>query len=714
MASMSEEERLKAEIAKLSGAIQTHKQQHHQPFSGGAYAPRGRGHYSAASTPSYRGAYTGGRGGFHPGASAARGRGRGAAAIPLRNRTLILNDSSSKGAASATASTISTIDKPNTVDAATAASSGSVTSSPSSSNAASSAAAAAGTTDGWIKRKSTHNMSLVSTSTFQRTEPARLAAMEATRKAKAQAKAAAAAAASSSSTSGKLAVRGKSAKPSSSVRRGDNMGEVVIDGVVFEFDPSGTKLVKKPIQPSSSENTQSTAAASSASAAGASTSAAVPLKTSINGQDYIRTKRGNLISAELLAKRKAQREAQAKMGRLDKMVGQISAMQATRNASARANKARSRTLDVKKARTLCTFFNKTGQCKRGLSCPYLHDSSKIALCPKVLRPAGCTLPKGTCPLSHTPRPERVPHCVHYLRSGKCRNGDECLYTHSDKLPNGLATKICRDFSDYGWCERGKDCSERHTYECPDFVEKGKCERKGCKLVHVIRASQPSDPHLGAPEHEEPAGGGVQDGDLFMRDDAAAAEESQDEHHESSRTGKRKRPLMQTELDDDQLLLPEDDDDDHDGQEEDDEQVNFANAHDSRKAKRRKAKAFTQQKDFISFDDDVDDEEEAEDDEEDDESEMDGEVSDGDEDEQEGLEAGSVHSEDFELSDGGGEEDEEDEEGEKDEGEDEKDEDEDEGEDQDKEEEEEIIAHSGKPPAHQGDDDDDDDLVDRDL
>ncbi|CDW98568.1 hypothetical protein [Sporisorium scitamineum] len=546
MASMSEEERLKAEIAKLSGAIQTHKQQQHEPYAGG-YASRGRGYYSSAGLPTYRGAYTGGRGGFYAGASAGRGRGRGAAPIPLRNRTLILNDSGSKPAMSASASVGSSAEKPNTADAA-ATSSGSATSTPSS-NATSSIAA--GTTDGWIKRKSTHNMGLVSTSTFQRTEPARLAAMEATRKAKAQAKAAA-----SSSSSNKQAHRSKPTKPSSSVRRGDNMGEVVIDGVVFEFDPSGTKLVKKPVQPSSSSTIPNTSASSTSKPG--TTSTAVPLKTSINGQDYIRTKRGNLISAELLAKRKAQREAQAKMGRLDKMVGQISAIQATRNASARPNKAGSRTLDVKKARTLCTFFNKTGQCKRGLSCPYLHNSSKIALCPKVLRPAGCTLPKGTCPLSHTPRAERVPHCVHYLRSGQCRNGDECLYTHSDKLPAGLATKICRDFSDYGWCDKGKDCEERHTYECPDFVEKGKCERKGCKLVHIIRASQPNDGG-GAPSNHPTAAGddendegeGMQDGDLFMRDDAAAAEDSQDEHE--PRKGKRKRPLMQTELDDDQLL-----------------------------------------------------------------------------------------------------------------------------------------------------------------
>ncbi|KAJ9476043.1 putative mRNA 3'-end-processing protein YTH1 (putative) [Pseudozyma hubeiensis] len=658
MASTSEEERLKAEIAKLSGAIHTHKQHQQQPYHSYAagYASRGRGHYAGGGS-SYRGAYVGGRGGHQPSASFGRGRGRGAAvAAPQRNRTLILNGSNK---AATTAPADGSVGDSTTSQGA-ASTSLTAAAVPSGSNPASGPS----TTDGWIKRKSTHNMSLVSTSTFQRTEPARLAAMEATRKAKAEAKAAA----TSTAVAGKKAIRSKPAKPSASVRRGDNMGEVVIDGVVFEFDPSGTKLVKKPIQPSSSDISEHPAPSSSTTTTGTST--AVPLKTSINGQDYIRTKRGNLISADLLAKRKAQREAQAKMGRLDKMVGQISTIQATRNSSRKAGEG-SRTLDAKKARTLCTFFNKTGQCKRGLSCPYLHDSSKIALCPKVLRPTGCTLPKGTCPLSHMVRAERVPHCVHYLRSGKCRNGEECLYTHAD-LTDGSRTRICRDFSDYGWCERGKLCEQRHTYECPDFVEKGKCERKGCKLVHVIRADQSLD------RGEDGDGDGVQDGDLFVRDDAAAEEASDAETEMQSGT-KRKRPLMQTELDDDQPVLP---DDDADGEVED-EQVNFANVGENRSTKRRKGKAFTQQKDFISFDDDQD----GGDQDEEDESE-DSEENEDDEDEME--EAGSVHSEDFELSD---EEDE--------------DEDEDDHVAEDK-------TSADEPIAAQADDDDDDDLVDRDL
>ncbi len=175
--------------------------------------------------------------------------------------------------------------------------------------------------------------------------------------------------------------------------------------------------------------------------------------------------------------------------------------------------------------------------------------------------------------------------------------------------------------------------------CPDFVEKRKCERKGCKLVHVIRA-QDHDTTKSAKDDEAR----MQDGDLFMRDDAAAAEASDHETQADGRA-KRKRPLMDTELDEDQLL-PDDNDEDEDA--DADEQVDFTNTEDSRRTKRRKAKAFTQQKDFISFDDEEDEEEEEADDSEMNEGEEGSENEDEDEDED--AEVASVHSEDFELSD----------------------------------------------------------------
>ena len=68
----------------------------------------------------------------------------------------------------------------------------------------------------------------------------------------------------------------------------------------------------------------------------------------------------------------------------------------------------------------------SGQCRRGLSCPYVHSSTQLAICPGALRPSGCNQPPGLCPLSHTLDPRRVPHCVHFLSTrGQCRG------THPD-------------------------------------------------------------------------------------------------------------------------------------------------------------------------------------------------------------------------------------------------------------------------------------------
>ena len=335
--------------------------------------------------------------------------------------------------------------------------------------------------------------------------------------------------------------------------------------------------------------------------------------------------------------------------------------------------------------TLSLFLG-TGQCKRGLSCPFIHDSTKISLCPRVLRPKGCTLPPGTCPLSHDLKPERVPHCVHYLRSGSCRNGDDCVYTHAD-LAEGLNTKICADFSKLGWCDKGAACTERHTWECPEFAEKGKCGRKGCRLLHVIRAKTDSGSGTGTGTGTGPGllsqpgavldsgegegeMGHMQDGDLFMRDDAAANE-----------------PLTGEE---------EGEEEDGDGDEEEEDEENGEGSTKKRKResglgyenlsltgkhkRKRQGKAFAGQKDFISFSD----EEDLEGDEEDDEEHAD---------------HGSVHSEELELTD-----------------------------DEEEEEEKEDEASEAGDDASEGkqesdevedeedgnDDDDDDAMVDRDL
>ncbi|PWN31973.1 uncharacterized protein FA14DRAFT_114954, partial [Meira miltonrushii] len=332
--------------------------------------------------------------------------------------------------------------------------------------------------DGWVKRKSTHNMSLVSSKTFEKTEPARLAAMAATQSAKEASKSAKADARGSKGNSTRSKARG-------SIRRGDNMGEVIIDGVIFEFDESGTKLVKKADQSSTDEP----AKAEDEATQSIESSSATPLRTSVNGQQFIRTKTGNLISQALLDQRKENKRNSEKLKKLDQIGKEIAERQLLRGGSGSRGRGRggSKMLSARN-KTLCAHFNKTGQCKNGLSCPYKHDPSKLAICPRILRPNGCPLPSGTCPLSHESKPERVPHCVHYLSTaGNCRNGDSCAYVHpSSEVHLTNESQICVDFSDFGWCQKGAKCDQRHTWDCPEFLRKGKCDRRGCKLMHVVR------------------------------------------------------------------------------------------------------------------------------------------------------------------------------------------------------------------------------------
>ena len=46
--------------------------------------------------------------------------------------------------------------------------------------------------------------------------------------------------------------------------------------------------------------------------------------------------------------------------------------------------------------------------------------------------------------------------------------------------------MCREFVEYGWCNKGEECEKRHVRECWRFSETGKCEVKGCKEPHVLR------------------------------------------------------------------------------------------------------------------------------------------------------------------------------------------------------------------------------------
>ena len=126
----------------------------------------------------------------------------------------------------------------------------------------------------------------------------------------------------------------------------------------------------------------------------------------------------------------------------------------------------------------------TGACQRASTCPYVHDPDKISVCSKYLR-GNCPHSDDACPVSHHPNPHNAPSCVHFQRTGQCRNGKDCRYPHvkvKDDAP------VCLDFSTIGWCERGATCGERHAWECREYSESGTCKRgKKCELMHILRA-----------------------------------------------------------------------------------------------------------------------------------------------------------------------------------------------------------------------------------
>ncbi|KAJ2158560.1 hypothetical protein GGF46_003679 [Coemansia sp. RSA 552] len=108
----------------------------------------------------------------------------------------------------------------------------------------------------------------------------------------------------------------------------------------------------------------------------------------------------------------------------------------------------------------------------------------------------CELSSSECQYSHVLSPEVVPVCLHF-QSDRCTKAD-CPFTHVKNNPNA---PICRDFVYQGYCAKGAGCSHRHVYECPDWVEKGKCAKTKCRLPHPVRKDSPD---AGGPTAEEEA------------------------------------------------------------------------------------------------------------------------------------------------------------------------------------------------------------------
>lgn len=189
--------------------------------------------------------------------------------------------------------------------------------------------------------------------------------------------------------------------------------------------------------------------------------------------------------------------------------------------------------------------------------------------------------------------------MHYLGSGSrsCRNGDDCPYTHPSLMAHVHGdSPICMDFATYGWCDRGRDCASRHTFDCPDFIEKGSCERKGCRLQHIIRPGGPGASVTSA----RTSGGSAQAPSIIADHGEDDVEGSADfgetqELISSGKRAKRKRPLGGSIVEDTEVSGG----------------LSFALASRKKKKKRQQAHKggveddessgeFTQQRDYIGF------------------------------------------------------------------------------------------------------------------
>ncbi|KAG0375725.1 hypothetical protein BGX24_008731 [Mortierella sp. AD032] len=260
----------------------------------------------------------------------------------------------------------------------------------------------------------------------------------------------------------------KSADGRKLIMRDTSQDNIVINGVQFQMDPRGNKLVRKAA-------TTATAAGRAASMATAlklnsspkTESVATPKQLSVNGIVYVRTRSGNLVRATLVQNQLLEKRA----------------------AAQQALKTKRSRMAPKKARPFCKYYTRFGICSRDIGCPFVHSRSHLAICKKFLRGV-CPSTETTCKLSHTSSPHTVPACVHFQRAA-C-NKDDCVYAHVRTNPQA---PICRPFATEGWCEAGINCKDRHVWVCPDFGTEEGCKKK-CGLPHLpnggIRVKKSSD------------------------------------------------------------------------------------------------------------------------------------------------------------------------------------------------------------------------------
>ncbi|KAA8909015.1 hypothetical protein FN846DRAFT_943755 [Sphaerosporella brunnea] len=435
-----------------TGQINRHKNQQEQPPrpASAPYpsypASRGRG------SPYWQQSQS--RGGY----ASWGGRGRGRGAVPVHhNKTLVINNksvpTSTSPVAAAAAAAVGTTNAP--VSPSSAAT-GPRPAGPTPDANSTSAAPA-----GWVAKRDRQSMQLINTSIFDKHVQNRTtAATEALRE----------------------GLKRKEAREKLKLNRvlqdshGHPTREITLGGERYAITAGGNKLVKlwgeDCILHLCSSRTELTERGC-LDAGHPKTS--TPKKAIIGGIQYQRSRNGNLVRANIM---RASRSVQH-----IRLCFTNNGQRTLTHGRCGLQHYRLSKRTVPKSTEPCKYYSTTGQCRHGLSCPYVHDPIKVAICPRYLSSGTC--PDGDmCDLSHEPTPHRVPACHHFLR-GNCVN-PECRYAHIRVNPGA---PVCRPFATLGYCPKGAECAERHVYECPEYAEKGTCNIKGCKLQHVEHAGR---------------------------------------------------------------------------------------------------------------------------------------------------------------------------------------------------------------------------------
>lgn len=196
---------------------------------------------------------------------------------------------------------------------------------------------------------------------------------------------------------------------------------LLINGIRFRLSHCGRSLVRCP------DRADSTSAS-------VQQARIIPSRVQLGGTDFIKTSAGTLVRSSVQSSR---RTASQRLKRSLQLV-------------------RSKKLDKRKQQ-LCMFFCRFGFCKLDKVCPFVHDTSKVAICRTFVANGVCSTPE-TCLLSHTLDRNKMPECSHYLK-GICAKGDFCPYRH---VKVSEEASFCQDFI-RGYCSKGEQCKLRHAY-----------------------------------------------------------------------------------------------------------------------------------------------------------------------------------------------------------------------------------------------------------